>query len=275
MFADDTTVLTADNSPSGAAKKCKEQLENYRYSFAAHGLLLNEKKTNLTVFPRCINQPDVTLGDEKIIPCGSAKFLGIHVDEDLNWNNHVKELIGKLNGSLFVIRRLSVVCPHDVALQAFHSLLMSQINYCILAWGGTSARNLTSILKLQKRGIRYIQRIGPRDSCRAHFSRLKILTAPSLYILRCIMHVTRKEVWDSLLINGETHPYPTRQRGNPLRPSTRSARGERLDPTYQGLTFFNALPQQLKIARGAKNFERLLKHYLIEKAFYATHELSV
>jgi len=48
-------------------------------------------------------------------------------------------------------------------MEVFHSLLMSHIRYGILAWGGVAEGPMTEVLNKQKRGIRHILGLGPRD----------------------------------------------------------------------------------------------------------------
>lgn len=274
MFADDTTLLTSGSTAEEAALRCTKKLEDIRLEFAAHGLLLNENKTQLTVFPNNNTTLKLRLAGQSLAPTDSVKFLGMHVDNKLNWNRHISEMLKKINSGLFVVRRLSSISPPEVALQAYHSLVMSHINYGILAWGGTSVGNMETVLRLQKRGVRYLLKLGPRDSCRSHFKTLKIMTAPSLYIYRCILYILRQEVWERFEQNGDTHTYSTRQRGNLVRPAARLSRCERLDPAIQGFTSFKILPTELRAARNARNFPKLLKEHLIGKAFYAVSEAS-
>ncbi|KAG8294074.1 Tetratricopeptide repeat domain 27 [Homalodisca vitripennis] len=71
--------------------------------------------------------------------------------------------------------------------------------------GGTTAGNLNWILLLQKRAVRIISDLGPRESCRDYFRIQKILTVICLYIKEVIMHIDKE-----LLQRGQDiHHYNT------------------------------------------------------------------
>jgi len=58
--------------------------------------------------------------------------------------------------------------------------LNSQISYGIIFWGSSSS--MRNVFIIQKREIRIMLRMGPRNSCREGFKKLDILTVPCLYI---------------------------------------------------------------------------------------------
>jgi hypothetical protein len=65
----------------------------------------------------------------------------------------------------------------------FHSIL----KYGIF-WGGNSTNN-SRVFKLQKKVIRIISGVGPRDSCRNLFKKLDILPLPWEYIISLMLFV--------------------------------------------------------------------------------------
>lgn len=274
MFADDTTALVKGKNLKETASNCETVLKDIRLEFAAHGLLLNESKTNLLVMHHRGSEPmpEITLGEVTIQPSPHARFLGVEIDSGLNWTAHIELLNLKLHCNLFVIRRLSIISPRKVSLQAFHALIMSHIEYGILAWGGTSSSNLTTILRLQKRGIRHILGLNIRDSCRDHFKELEVLTVPALYIFKCIMLVSSTTELTNIPRNGDTHDYNTRQRNEARTERHRLVTCDRSTPRQQGLRFLQALPGPLKDLFGCITFKTKLKKFLTDKALYSTDE---
>ena len=151
MFADDTTIVVKSKDILNCGNACQDRLEELRVEFAAHGLLLNATKTNLMhMMPGASHMSQIQLGGCQLEPTKSAPFLGLTIDYHLKWNTHIEELIKKLNSSLFVIRRLSLVCPLETATQAYHSLMMSHIGCGITAWGGKAKCRMDSIFILNK-----------------------------------------------------------------------------------------------------------------------------
>ena len=268
MFADDTTILNEGKDVHESLKVSLEKLDNIRAEFAAHGLLLNNSKTQMVHFTN-FNHTTVR---ETISSVDSAKFLGIKIDRNLSWKSHISDLIKKLNSALFVIRRLSQVCEKETAIQAFHALLMSHINYGILAWGGCHEQQMTAILRLQKRGIRHLLGLGRGASCKDHFKSLKVFTVPALYIYKCIMYIAKVPGNQPKL--GDNHSYGTRMRGAFKQETHRTALFERNNPSYQGVRFLRALPLELQRLFGSNKFKGALKSHLLNLAPYKLTDLT-
>jgi hypothetical protein len=77
--------------------------------FAATKLVLNLEKTNIMKFvtknsPHCA----LTVGykDKYIEEVVNTKFLGIHLDNHLNWNNHIDEIIPKLSAACYAVKHI-------------------------------------------------------------------------------------------------------------------------------------------------------------------------
>ena len=75
--------------------------------FCANKLSLNVMKTNFVVFaPHSVNTNDITslkLGDNTIERVSHAKFLGIIIDEDLEWGHHIDHVAKKVASGSYAI----------------------------------------------------------------------------------------------------------------------------------------------------------------------------
>jgi hypothetical protein len=110
----------------------------------------------------------------------NVKFLGMDLDSHLNWKHYAGKLLRKLNIACFMIRKLQALVSEQILRMINFSYCQSQLEYGIIFWGSSSV--MKSLFLAQKRVIRVLLRLGPRDSCRDGFKRLGILTVPSLYI---------------------------------------------------------------------------------------------
>ena len=62
-------------------------------------------------------------------------FLDITIDKYLNWKSHINKLANKLSTSVGIMNNLKNILPQNIMLAVYNSLLLSHINYAILAWG--------------------------------------------------------------------------------------------------------------------------------------------
>jgi hypothetical protein len=101
--------------------------------FAANKLIRNLEKTNVMKFvtknlPHCA----LTIGykDKYIEEVVSTKFLGIHLDNHLNSNNHIDQIIPKLSAACYVVRQTLSFC------QSKHSQvkLLRLFSLCCQVW---------------------------------------------------------------------------------------------------------------------------------------------
>ena len=82
------------------------------------------------------------------------KLLETILDEHLPWKNHVILLKKKLHAILIAVMKIRPCLSKNALLIIYHSLIMSQIRYCITNW---SFGNVTWIKKLQKICSRFLK----------------------------------------------------------------------------------------------------------------------
>ena len=85
-----------------------------------------------------------------------TKFLGVIVDENLNWNSHITAVSLKVSRSIGVLNRVKNIMPRDVLVSLYYALIHSHITYCNIIWGGATQTVLNKLVSLQKRAIRLI-----------------------------------------------------------------------------------------------------------------------
>jgi hypothetical protein len=85
--------------------------------FTANQLVLNITKTNVTKFtPKtAIHLPlDISFKGNVLDEVNSTKFLGIRLDNHMNWKTHIEQISHKLNKACFTIRNLTYTLNADI-----------------------------------------------------------------------------------------------------------------------------------------------------------------
>ena len=62
------------------------------------------------------------------------KFVGIHLDENLTWNHHVKA-VKKASSAVFALSNVRNLLPSNIKHTIYNSLFRSFVEYEISAWG--------------------------------------------------------------------------------------------------------------------------------------------
>jgi mannose/fructose/N-acetylgalactosamine-specific phosphotransferase system component IID len=142
--------------------------------FAANKLILNLEKTNVMKFvtknlPYCA----LTIGykDKYIEEVVNTKFLGMHLDNHLNCNNHIDQIIPKLSAACYVVRQMYHFVNQNTLKSIYFTYFHSIVKYGIIL-GGNSP-NSRKIFTLQKHIIRIMIGAHPRTSCRRLFKKIR------------------------------------------------------------------------------------------------------
>ncbi|KAG8325301.1 hypothetical protein J6590_071091 [Homalodisca vitripennis] len=81
--------------------------------------------------------------------------------------------------------------------------------YGLAVWRSTSASNFQRVLVIQKKAIRALVGLKPKDTCREAFKELKILTITSMYIRKVILHAVQSDEPGCRMITHTTHGMGT------------------------------------------------------------------
>ena len=113
LFADDTTIYKTGKQVNNIYEDMNKELQILADWFRANKLSLNISKTKCMLF--CRSPPPE---NEEIIltmynTANEVQFLGLHIDEKLDWHEHINKCKNKLTSALYVIKNLTdtFLCP--------------------------------------------------------------------------------------------------------------------------------------------------------------------
>ena len=164
LFADDTNIFVVGKDGNEVYSKANIVLGKVCEYLYDNQLHINKEKTCFMHFhPRLNSKSRLTcarirphgseftlnLGDKKVKKVTHVKFLGVVIDDELNWEAHVKHLKSKLCAAIVIIKRIKIYIPKSEYINILNS-------YCISAWGGISKYKLQKIFVIQKRCVRLL-----------------------------------------------------------------------------------------------------------------------
>ena len=98
------------------------------------------------VFGPCrSNNFDLRIEDSIIERVSEAKFLGIILDDDLNFKAHVNGVLLKVNSACGIIRQFRPSLPQSVLKTIYFSLVWSHLSYGIVVWGKCSVTEVNRV----------------------------------------------------------------------------------------------------------------------------------
>jgi hypothetical protein len=231
---------------------------------------MNRKKTEIMAFnPVQYKHPltgIISVDGDDFVCATSTKFLGVYIDKNLRWTAHTDHLRKKLPSVIFALNELrNILNIHTLKFLYFFNF-QSLISYGIIFWGNSI--DFRHIFILQKKALRTIFRLHYLTSCRDYFIEHEILTAPSLYILQCVLFVKRNY---NMFYSEPKYVYNTRNKYN-LRPPNSRIQMVENGPFCHCMLLYNELPDDLKKVPNIKLFARHVKKFLIKKCYYDVRE---
>lgn len=109
MYADDTTIVVSDCKADIVLDKAKTILDEFNNWCYHNRLIINYVKTSCVEFKnkhKIIGNQIFKFNSYEIKSASTASFLGITLDSNLHWEQHIDKTSSKLNKSFYVISSL-------------------------------------------------------------------------------------------------------------------------------------------------------------------------
>ena len=161
IYADDTTLSTTlelviNSKPNVNLNNIlNDELANVNDWFKLNKLSVNIAKCKYMVFhtaQKRIIPLQLFIDNTQIEKAHEFNFLGLTLNEHMNWKSHINNLSNKISRSIGILNKLKHFIPLKTKVLIYNSLILSYLNYAILAWGYQCER----ITKLQKKAIQII-----------------------------------------------------------------------------------------------------------------------
>ena len=97
----------------------------------------------------------------------SDKILGVFVDNNLKWSDHIKHLTKKIVSNIWLLSKIKKFLSQSHMVQFYKSYIQPHIDFCNVVWGSSSETNKMKIYKLQKHACKVIVDYNVDDSSEA------------------------------------------------------------------------------------------------------------
>ena len=180
LFADDTNLFISGNNADEINSAINIEMNKVYIWFNANKLVLNLDKTCYMIFkPKnkhiCDDSVKLFIGNNEIHRVNSTKFLGVLIDDNLTWKEHVNDICQKVSRTVGVMNRLKHIIPRKILLTLYNTMILPYISYCNIIWGNCAIYLLNRVLMLQKRAVRIINNDEPLTHTDPLFKKFRIL----------------------------------------------------------------------------------------------------
>jgi hypothetical protein len=141
LFAADTSVIVTDKDHDSFKYKTDLTLTSLNQCFYIKQVVLNITKTNVIKFtPKTTAHIslDIYYEDNVIDEVKSTEFLGMPINNHMNWKNHVKQILPKLSVACFLIKNLIHTLNLDTLCMVYFAYIHLLLQYGIIFWGNST-----------------------------------------------------------------------------------------------------------------------------------------
>ena len=87
----------------------------------------------------------LTYSDIDIKMTHAEKIFGVHVDDNLMWNNHFQHVSKKSSSYLWLLSKIKSYLSVEHRLLFYNAFIKPHFEYCSTVWSNTSSGNINKI----------------------------------------------------------------------------------------------------------------------------------
>ena len=151
LFADDTTLYMSHRNLNYLRWCLEQDMANISDWFLANKLTLNINKSSCVLFKKNKNKIllSIKINENPLPQCPYIKFLGIWLDENLDWNYHCNVTLNKIKRNTYLLR-MGQNCLTKHALKLiFYSHIQSHVQYGLRVWGNECSSKYKKLIQNQ------------------------------------------------------------------------------------------------------------------------------
>ncbi|NRB82034.1 MAG: reverse transcriptase family protein, partial [Saccharospirillaceae bacterium] len=189
LFADDANMFLSHTDRKVLYKQANDTLYRVYEYCISNRIIINIDKCSFIEFGKHSNNEKLHLGilNNTLENVNKCKFLGVYINKDLNWKDHmihVKQQLSKATGAINMVKGY---VPQKILRNIYFSLIQPYLIYCLPIWGSNhNCTEFHEIFVVQKRALRIITNNTAKinnqyQHTKPLFQKTNILTVHNLY----------------------------------------------------------------------------------------------
>ena len=275
LFADDACLSSSHSSINKLEATVNQELTIVNKWMQANRLKPNVKKTNYMLIHKKRNTFPlftVLLNKCQISRKTQIKYLGIILDQKLDWKPQINNVKNKLSKCLWAIFKIRPFVDTNTLKLLYYALAYSHLQYGITFWGAANKSALLPVITKQKFLVRAILFESYRTSSSPLFLELQLLNVNQIYKLKIgtLMHKTLNSSIVTpykLTKTTDIHSYNTRSnnKNNFYLPNAKTNLSKQ-SLAYNCPSIWNNIPPEIR----SLPFSLFKKHYKLHLLSFTT-----
>ena len=251
-----------------------KDLETLSQWFKSNLLTLNTSKSTFMIFTRKAKgksgNVEIRIDNTVLDQSNYTKFLGVFIDDTLQWTKHISHVKSKVSGGLYALNKLKHVVPKSVLQALYYTLIHPYITYGCILWGDAHRKYLKSLITLQKKAIRLINNANYNSPTSNLFKTSNILKLKDIHqyqVCQFMFLIDHKTISRNILNKFEKsqniHHHNTRQ-GNFFRPQIIKIDVARRSILHHGHKMWLALSNKTRQSTSVNSFKFSFKKSCVQ-----------
>ena len=227
-------------------------------------ILLSNKTTDTTILN------NVQINGRPVLFSNSIKYLGLHVDNHLNWNGHIRMTKNTIMPIVWNFSKVRHLINEATARLYYTSLIRPLLQYAAATFYNMSGTNAQILERIQNKCLRIITKAHSRTHRRVlrNLTHIPSLASRHTYLYlwefyKLYKNISLKLLNDMLIVNTESM-YDSRSAThcNVKIPRMNKRVGQR-SLNYLGPITFNSLPTNIKTSPSFSIFKKRLREKIL------------
>ena len=194
LYADDTAIITSNSKLDIAYRQAQEMFTKMYHWCVANKLSINSDKTNFVLFhmknkPVPRNFTSIQTDVMQISRVKSVQYLGMLLDENLYWHDHVDQICASLVKYFGIFNHIKDFVSMRISKQLYYAFIYSRIQYGIEAFGSCAKETLSKLLIMQNKLLQLFLKWDRRTPTDLVHNRLSILKIDDVHIAKVLSFV--------------------------------------------------------------------------------------
>ena len=204
----------------------------------------------------------------------TTKYLGIILDDQLNWKSHITEVNTKITKYIGIFGKVRHLVPKEYLISLYYAFIYSRINYGIGIYTQTTAKTIKPLQITQNKVLRKLQFKSYTSNVHDLHKDFSVLKLKDLNRFKLCCFVQRyvhdpdklpSLAKDIFTQRCQIHSHETRNRYDLHATTINTTTYGCKKLSYLARSCWNPLPSEIKSIKSMKQFKESLKSHILSE----------
>lgn len=189
MYKGDIALFFSDASFPDIQHKLSEDLLNSISWMKKNMMTVDLEKTKyMLIGAERKKKFNIKIDSHIIKTCKTKKFLGVQINRQLTWSDHIESLLKKIRQELNDLKQMRKFLSEEAALKIYNTAIFPHLEYCCTIWCSSIRKDLIKKLSNeQKRAVSIISNEKVTNISSTHFHDLNFMPVKNFLKFKKLM----------------------------------------------------------------------------------------